>query len=76
MTAAWEELRACDEELTALGGDERQREARIDYLRYQLEELDGANLSPGEDSSIEIERSRLASVDLLQSAARKAEALI
>ena len=28
-----------------LGGDARDREARIDYLRFQLDELDGANLS-------------------------------
>jgi DNA repair protein RecN (Recombination protein N) len=73
MTVAWEELRRCDEELAALGGDERAREARVDYLRFQLEELDGAALQPGEDKSIELERVRLASVDHLQSAARGAE---
>ena len=76
MTAAWAELRACDDELAALGGDEREREARVDYLRYQLEELEGAALAPGEDTAIEIERARLASVDHLQSAARKAEGLL
>ncbi|MDX2092783.1 MAG: DNA repair protein RecN [Kofleriaceae bacterium] len=73
MTAAWEELRRCDEELAALGGDERAREARVDYLRFQLEELDGAALQPGEDKVLELERVRLASVDHLQSAARGAE---
>jgi DNA repair protein RecN (Recombination protein N) len=73
MTAAWEELRRCDEELSELGGDERAREARIDYLRFQLEELEAAALSPGEDQAIELERVRLASVDHLQSAARGAE---
>ncbi|MBA3499347.1 MAG: AAA family ATPase, partial [Deltaproteobacteria bacterium] len=76
MTAAWTELRACDEELAALGGDERERDARVDYLRYQLEELEGAALTPGEDVTIEVERARLASVDHLQSAARKAEELL
>jgi DNA repair protein RecN (Recombination protein N) len=76
MTAAWDELRACDAELAALGGDERERESRIDYLRYQLEELDSAALQPGEDVSIEVERARLASVDQLQSAARRAESLL
>ena len=76
MTAAWGELRACDAELASLGGDEREREGRIDYLRYQLEELDAAALAPGEDLSIEAERARLASVDQLQSAARRAEALL
>ena len=73
MTKAWTELRRCDDEVLALGGDERQREARVDYLRYQLEELDGASLAPGEDASIDVERARLASVDQLQAAARAAE---
>ncbi len=73
MTVAWAELRRCDDELAALGGDERARDARVDYLRFQLEELEGASLRPGEDVAIEIDRARLASVDTLQSSARAAE---
>jgi DNA repair protein RecN (Recombination protein N) len=73
MAAAWHELRRADDELAALGGDDRQREARVDYLRYQLEELEAAGLCPGEDAAIEIERVRLAAVDQLQAAARAAE---
>ena len=76
MTAAWSELRCADDELAALGGDERQREARTDYLRYQLEELEGAALRPGEDAALDVERARLASVDQLQAAARAAEDLL
>ncbi|MBX3159124.1 MAG: DNA repair protein RecN [Deltaproteobacteria bacterium] len=72
MAAAWRELRRLDEERAALGGDERQRAARMDYLRYQLEELDAAGFQPGEDAAIELERTRLASVDQLQHAARAA----
>ena len=73
MDAAWAELRCRDDQVQALGGDEREREARLDYVRFQLDELDGANLHAGEDAAIEIERARLASVDQLQSAARTAE---
>jgi DNA repair protein RecN (Recombination protein N) len=73
MAAAWTELRCCDDELVALGGNEREREARVDYLRYQLEELEGSALRPGEDLAIDIERARLASIDQLQAAARAAE---
>jgi DNA repair protein RecN (Recombination protein N) len=73
MTVAWAELRRCDDELASLGGDERAREARVDYLKYQLEELESAAFRSGEDTSIEVERARLASVDTLQSAARTAE---
>jgi len=73
MTAAWAELRRCSDALDALGGDEREREARVDYLRFQLDELDAASLKPGEDVAIEVERARLAAVDQLQGAARLAE---
>ncbi len=76
MTEAWAELRRCTDELSVLGGDERQREARVDYLKFQLEELDAAALQPGEDLSVELERVRLASVDLLQGAARAAEEVL
>lgn len=76
MADAWTALKRCDDELAALGGDERAREARVDYLRYQLEELDGAAPQRGEDATIELERARLASVDQLQGAARAAEELL
>jgi DNA repair protein RecN (Recombination protein N) len=73
MQAAWDVLRERDEAVRMLGGDARERDARVDYLRFQLDELDGANLVAGEDVTLELERARLASVDLLQSAARNAE---
>ena len=76
MDVAWAELKRCDELLAALGGDERQREARVDYVRFQLDELEAASLKSGEDAAIDIERARLASVDTLQSAARTAEELL
>ena len=76
MHVAWAELRRCDDAVQALAGDEREREARIDYVRFQLDELDGAGLRSGEDAELEIERARLASVDQLQSATRCAEDLL
>jgi DNA repair protein RecN (Recombination protein N) len=76
MHAAWAQLKTCDDAVQALGGDARERDARIDYVRFQLEELDAANLVSGEDQAIEIERARLASVDTLQGAARTAEDLL
>jgi DNA repair protein RecN (Recombination protein N) len=72
MAEAWRELKRLDEERAALGGDERERAARVDFLRYQLEELEGARFEPGEDVAIEQERTRLASVEQLQHAARAA----
>jgi DNA repair protein RecN (Recombination protein N) len=75
MVDAWGALRQIDDTLAALGGDEREREARADYLRYQLEELDGAALALGEDVALEAERVRLAAVDQLAAGVRRAEEL-
>lgn len=40
--------------------EERQREveSRADFLRFQLEEIDGADLAPGEDEALEAEAGR------------------
>ncbi|MFT3692310.1 MAG: DNA repair protein RecN [Kofleriaceae bacterium] len=73
MQVAWDALRSAQAAMDALGGDARERDARIDYLRFQLDELDGASLSVGEDQTLEVERARLASVDLLSQVARSAE---
>jgi len=76
MAAAWEALRAIEEQLGELGGDEQARAARAEYLRFQVEELDGARLEPGEDERLELERARLAAVDQLQAGARLGEELL
>jgi len=73
MAAAWSEYAQHDEAVRSLSSDEQAREARVDYLRFQLDELDAAQLGPREDAELELERSRLVSVDQLQSAARTAE---
>jgi DNA repair protein RecN (Recombination protein N) len=78
MEAAWQGLRAVEESIARLsahtGPGERAR--RVDFLRFQLEELAGAGLRPGEDEELARERSRLASVDRLENGARAAEQLL
>src|SRR5579862_2276144 len=76
MATAWAELRRWSEAEAALGGDERERAARLDYVRFQLDELDAAGLRDGEDRELELERARLAAVDQLQGAARSADELL
>jgi DNA repair protein RecN (Recombination protein N) len=73
MTEAWNELRGLDDQLAQLAGDERAREQRLDFVRFQLDELDAASPHVGEDVELEGERARLAAVDQLQSAARLAQ---
>jgi DNA repair protein RecN (Recombination protein N) len=76
MAGAWHALRDLDAQLAELGGDERARAARVDFLRFQLDELEAARLAPDEDQRLALERTRLAAVDQLQAGARAAFELL
>src|SRR5688572_18560301 len=73
MAVAWDALAALEQELAVLGGDDASRAARVDVLTYQVDELDGAKLEPGEEVRLAAERIRLAAVDQLAAGARAAE---
>ncbi|MCX7621363.1 MAG: hypothetical protein N2037_11035, partial [Acidimicrobiales bacterium] len=61
LEAARAELRAIDEELAALGRNERDRAREVDLLRFQVEELAKAGLEdPDEDLALEREEDLLA----------------
>jgi DNA repair protein RecN (Recombination protein N) len=73
---AWKGLTELEAKLAELGGDEAQVAARIDYLAFQLEEIDRVQPKPGEDALLETERRRLASGERLRQAAGLAEDLV
>jgi DNA repair protein RecN (Recombination protein N) len=61
LSAARAELRAVEDELAELGGDDRSRARQLDLLRFQLDELDGAAIDgPDEDERLEAEEDALA----------------
>jgi DNA repair protein RecN (Recombination protein N) len=61
LVAARAKVASIDERLASLGGDERTRMREIDLLRFQLHELDAANLvDPGEDRALNAEEELLA----------------
>lgn len=69
-------LRAALRERERLLGLEREQRAREEYLRYQLSELDSADLKPGEMEELQSERQRLRHAeDLSRDAGRAADAL-
>ncbi len=72
MVARWDALRGVEARIEELGGDERARAERAEWLRYQVDELDAARLQPGEDARLDAERARLAAVDTLQAGAHTA----
>ncbi|MGH9049756.1 MAG: DNA repair protein RecN, partial [Acidimicrobiia bacterium] len=58
-----------DEELAALGGDDRARARELDLLRFQLTEIEAARLSDsGEDVALEAEEALLADATAHQDA--------
>jgi len=75
MAEAYDGLSETRAALDALSGDAESIEDRIDYLRFQLDELDAAAPQPGEDEDLERQRAQLQSVDQLQNGSRTAEAL-
>ena len=76
MESAFGTLREADEALRSLRDDATTRQDRLDYLRFQLVELDEAKLVAGEDEELEQERARLQATDQLSSGTRRAEALV
>ncbi|MCU1426365.1 MAG: repair protein RecN [Actinomycetia bacterium] len=64
LRAARAEVRRIDEDLVALGGDERARAREADLLRYQLAEIDAAALADlDEEARLEREERLLADAD-------------
>lgn len=43
----------------------RELESRADFLRFQLDEIDGAKLEPGEEERLRVETARLANAETL-----------
>jgi DNA repair protein RecN (Recombination protein N) len=70
MLAARRRLVELDAELAALGGDERARAREIDLYRFQVAELDAADMTdPGEDERLDAEEDLLADAVAHQAAA-------
>ena len=51
------------QELEQLRKDEKELAQRVDFLRYQVAEIDTANLRPAEDDDLTIERDRVANAE-------------
>ena len=47
-----EELKALQEQISLLGGNEQERNRRLELLRYQLDEIEIAALQDGEEEEL------------------------
>ena len=59
---------SCSREIRELSGDERERSRLIDLFLFQVQEIDSAKLTEGEEDDLRTERSRLLNFEKLQSA--------
>jgi DNA repair protein RecN (Recombination protein N) len=69
----WHEIRA---EKNRLQRDERERNRRIDLLKYQIEEIEMAQLQQGEEEALSNESRRLANMDRIRQSAQMAFAIL
>jgi DNA repair protein RecN (Recombination protein N) len=76
VAAKVKRLIAVRDELESLLGDESLLERRLDTLQFQLDEIDGADVQPGEDDALRSERDRLANAEKLAVAASEIEQLL
>ena len=63
--AAWRSWRDAQGRLEAARVDAQERAARVEFLEYQLQEIDGVAPRPGEDEALRNERRRLANAERL-----------
>lgn len=66
VTAAYQTLRSTEKALTKLQDAARDRAARIEFLRFQVTEMDSLNLGEAELAELEDEQRRLANAEQLQ----------
>ena len=64
--AAWVHLGEAKARAAALGGDEASLRRELDLVRFQADEIEGAGLSPGDDTKLETLGARLRNTDALR----------
>ena len=72
VAGAVQRLRGVLQELTRLQGDAHELARRQDLLRFQVDEIDAAATSPGEDDELAARRTVLANAERLRAAASAA----
>lgn len=65
--ACYRELIRIKRELDSLITDEAEKQRRLDLLRYQVDEIDAADLTPGEEEALEARRTVLANAETIRS---------
>lgn len=76
VARTWERAVEAGERLEKMRMDERDRAQRVDLLRFQVQEIEAAGLTSGEDEELAAERRRLAHAEELAECGAEASALL
>ncbi len=76
LAAEVRRLRQVRRELAELLQNQQRLARRLDQLTFQVEEIQAANLTPGEEAELNIERTRLANAEQLSQLAAELYALL
>lgn len=74
--SVYDEWKGVQEERAALEDRDRESAQRADYLQFQIEEIEGARLQPGEEEELQSERARLANAEKLSKLSEAAVAAL
>jgi DNA repair protein RecN (Recombination protein N) len=69
-------LRQLKEELERFLSDQREAQAQIDFIKFQISDIESAQLKEGEEERLEEERTVLANFEKLASAVKEANSLL
>ncbi len=75
-TEKYEKYKSIEQRLNALNDDSKERELRLDMLKYRVNELKSAKVAVGEKEDLEAERKRLANSEKIVSNASEAYAML
>ncbi len=74
--ASYRHLRELQRELRALNTDEGEKTRRMDLLRYQIDEIEGAGITPGERETLTQNRELVRNSEKVSTAVEQVKALL
>jgi len=70
------ELKSLNNEFDYLSQNEKEKTERIDLLRYQIDEIESAELEPGEEEELTAKRDEIANAEEISECVQKAYSLL
>ena len=76
LTATISEKKEYKAKISALGGDEAERERRLEILNFQINEIDGADLKQGEFEELKTRQNLILNIEKIMSSIGTAKSIL